>query len=97
MNLYTMAFNYYRPHPKDGEGTVFTLFVSSHHDGLGPPRAGLEGVPHPRSGRGVGGLPNPRSRRGYSIQLMGVPHPRSRWLVPHARSRWAYPIQLMGW
>ena len=47
----------YRPHPKDGEGTVFSLFVSPHLDGggypsqvwmvWGVPRPGLDGGGHP--------------------------------------------------
>ena len=29
----TVCHHFYRPHPKDGEGTVFSLFVSSHPRG----------------------------------------------------------------
>ena len=63
--LDTIRTDNYRPHPKDGgrwEGTVFSLFVSSHRGG-GVPRPRSSGVPHLR----LGGVPHPR--------LGGVPHP----------------------
>ena len=58
-----------------GEGTVFSLFVSSHLGG-GIPQSGLGGVPHPKSGQGV---PHPRSGwgEGYPSQVWpgGYPIP----------------------
>ena len=74
--VYFQPINY-RPHPKDGEGNIFTLCVSSHLDwggGVTPSQVWTGGVPHSRSERGagtpsqvwmrVGGLPDPRSGGG---------------------------------
>ena len=65
--------NVYRPHPKDGEGTVFSLFVSSHlHRGRrGVPQPGLDGgqgTPA-RSGWCGGG------ELGQVWMVAGVPQP----------------------
>ena len=61
-----------------GEGTVFSLFVSSHLDGGGgTPVPGLSGgVPHPRSGWGV---PHPRSGGGVPCPRSGEDTPSQVW------------------
>ena len=71
-----------------GEGTVFSLFVSSHLDGG-------EGYPVPRFGRGggdpihlIGGYPIPGLDGGYHSQLMGYPIPGLDGGVPYPRSGW---------
>ena len=74
---------FYRPHPKDGEGTVFSLSVHTSRGGRGLV-PGLDGgrggarVTHPRSGLGgtlsqvlIGGYPIPDPGGGYPIQLIG--------------------------
>ena len=74
----------YRPHPRDGEGTVFSLFVSSHRSGQGgyripgtSPGGGypiqLMEVPIPGLDGG-GGVSHPADG--------GVPHPRSTSVPP---------------
>ena len=77
-----------------GEGTVFSLFVSSHLDGggRGYPIPGLDrgGLPHPRSG--PGGVPHPRSGLGeYLIPGLdwGGVTPSQVWTggVPHTPSQ----------
>ena len=68
--LKSTVLYFYRPHPKDGEGTVFSLFVSPHLNWGGRVTS---------SQVWIGGVPHPRSRQV-------VPHPRSRWGVPHPRS-----------
>ena len=83
-----------------GEGTVFSLFVSSHLGGV-LPQSGLGGVPHLRSGRGgtpsqvwLGGYPIPGlGGRGYPILgLDGVPPPtRSGWGTSLPRPGMGYP------
>ena len=77
----------YRPHPKDGEGNIFTLCVSTHLDGGG---GGGRGVSHHRSGQGGtplypgldGEYPIPGVDGGGTPQTGrdGVPHlARSGW------------------
>ena len=64
--------HYYRLHLKDGEGTVFSLFVSSHLNGEGgyPIQPWTGGVPNPSLDKGV---PHLRSRSGGSwSQVWGV-------------------------
>ena len=60
-----------------GEGTVFSLFVSSHHGGGGTPVRSRWGE-YPISGLGRG-VPCPRSG-GYPISGLGggISHPRSK-------------------
>ena len=79
-----------------GEGTVFSLFVSSHLGGGGVPQSGLAGgVPHPRSGQGgvlylrsgQGGHPIPGLHREG-----GTPSPAP----PHEQVWMGYPPDL-GW
>ena len=67
--------NCYRPHPKDGEGTVCSLFVSPHVGG---------GIP--QSGR-LGGYPIPGLAGGYPSQVwMG-----GTWGTPLDQVRMGYP------
>ena len=56
---------YYDPHPKDGEGTVFSLFVSSHLGEGGYPSQVWGGYPIPRSQIWPGGYPIPGLVGGY--------------------------------
>ena len=80
-----------------GEGTVFSLFVSSHLGGV--PQSGLGGgVPHPKSGQGL--YPIPGLAGGYPIPGLGegVPHrvpPRPGTGYP-PRPGMGYPLDL-GW
>ena len=87
---------YYRPHPKDGEGTVFSLSV---YTSTGVPHLADLGGEYPIPGLD-GGYPITGPDRGE------VPHPRSGWGVPHPadwgggtpskiRTGW-YPIMLTG-
>ena len=65
--------DYYRPHPKDGEGNVFSLSVSSHLGGGG-------GVPTLRSGWWGGGTYSQVWIRGVpTFWVEGVPTLRSGW------------------
>ena len=85
--------NIYCPHPKDGDGTVFSLFVSSHPGG---------GVPHPYPSLSGGGVPRSSLGRGggggYPKLGRGVPQP---WMggypisrgVPHPMSPGYPPLQ----
>ena len=110
-NNFTPSYCYYRPHPKDGEGTVFSLFVSLHLNGgypiTGPggeyPVSGLGGgVPHPRSGQGVshpadgGGYPIPGLDRGYPIQLTGGIPSQVQVGIPHPAD-WGVLHPRSGW
>ena len=86
----------YRPHPKDGEGTVFSLSV---HTSTGVTPIWMTGVPHPRSGQGYQ-VPHPRSRWGYpipgqdrTILLPGVPPSQVRG-VPHSTDRRGTPSKI---
>ena len=85
-----------------GEGTFFSLFVSSHLDGGGYPVMSKWGYPKPRSGRG---LPTSQVRMGkppISGQVRMVwpppPPPRLRWEYEHLRSgQGSTPILHSGW
>ena len=66
----------YRPHPKDGEGNVFSLFTLGVS---GPTRTGW-GAPKP----GQDGVPPGQDRMGYppSQDRMGYPQARTGWGTP---------------
>ena len=97
-----LDISYYRPHPKDGEGDIFSLFVSSHLGrGRGVPRPGQDsGVPHPGQDGGgypiqvrMGGYPSHvRMGGGYSSQVrIGVPQLRKGY--PHTKMGYPLPGQ----
>ena len=68
-----------------GEGTVYSLFVSSHFD--------WTGVPH-LADRGGGGYPPIGTEWGYPLlRLDGTPPPPQLGLdgVPPIRTGWGYP------
>ena len=57
---------FYRPHPKDGEGNIFTLCVSPHLDG-----GGGGGYPILLTGGGGGGTSIPGQDRGRGTSISG--------------------------
>ena len=60
---------YYCPHPKDGEGNIFSLCVSSHLDGGG---GGGGGNPiHWQGGTPFPGLPRSRGVPPSQVQMGG--------------------------
>ena len=95
-----------------GEGTVFSLFVSSHPGGYpsqvwggGYPISGLGGTPSQVLGypiSGLGGYPHHRSGGVPHLRSGGVPHLRSGgtpsqvWGGPHLRSGWVPLSPEMG-
>ena len=86
----TESGNCYRPHPKDGEGNSFTLFVSSHHGGHlpwpGPDGGGYLPWPGPDGGTYLG-----------QVQMGGVPTlTGGGGLSTLARSRWGVPTLAGG-
>ena len=86
----------YRPHPKDGEGNIFSLFVICQFTPGGTPFSRWGGTLFPGLDRG--GTPFPGLDGGYPIQLTGgYPLPRSgRGATPFLGLEGGFPIQLMG-
>ena len=80
----------YRPRTKYKGRYCFHRCLSVHLSG-GTPSSWQGEVPHSRSRWGYPiqstGVPIPGPGRGFHIQLMGVPHPRSRQGVPHPADR----------
>ena len=95
--------HFYRPHPKDEGGNIFSLFTLAGGGGT-PSQVCGWGGPHLRSGGG--GTPSKVWVGGYPIPSLdhrvpnfrsggGVPCPRSGWGVPHTRSGpWGTPFQV---
>ena len=86
---------YYRPHPKDGEGNVFSLFTTRWR--YPSPRC------FPRSFLG-GGTSNPGSFPGHWSQVLswGYPSPGWRgvpqsWLVEGTPGQGSPPLARSGW
>ena len=93
---YSTCYLYYRPHPKDGEGNSFSLFVSPHLGGV-PPSPSHDTSTGPMSFSGVpqwlvpgpflGGTPvtGPVSLpMGYplgQVRMGGIPGWGTPWLV----------------
>ena len=86
---------YYRPHPKDGEGNVFSLSVSSHLGRGVPTYSGLDwgGTYLPRSGRGGGGVPTLRS--GWEVG--GGTYSGLDWGVPTLAGGGGYLLSGLDW
>ena len=90
--------SYYRPHPKDGKGNIFTLFTRRRYPS--PrffPRSFLG---YPSTGGGRGSLVLDRRYPGGvppSQDLMGCPQPGQDWGTLLARSGWGIPQPGQDW